>query len=226
MNATALTANRPTAADARVLADVVAAPFEKLRVPSWARHAALVVLGSWLVAGLAQLVIPMGLVPITGQTLGVLLVGALLGSRRGAAALVAYLAQGAAGLPVFAGAAAGPAVLMGPTAGYLFAFVPAAFLVGLLAERGWDKRTSSTLLAMTLATAVIFIGGLAWLGTLAASGALQTAAADPAPGITGLQSLLAAGFYPFLPGAVIKALIATTLLPMGWEAVRWIEGRR
>ena len=83
MNATALTANRPTAADARVLADVVAAPFEKLRVPSWARHAALVVLGSWLVAGLAQLVIPMGLVPITGQTLGVLLVGALLGSRRG-----------------------------------------------------------------------------------------------------------------------------------------------
>jgi len=95
---------------------------------TWRHKAVLVVLGSLLTAA------------VTGQTFAVLLVGALLGSRAGAAAMLTYLAEGAAGLPVFAGGKGGLAVLAGPTAGYLFGFVAAAFVVGWLCERGWDRR--------------------------------------------------------------------------------------
>lgn len=108
----------------------------------------LVVAGSVLIALLAQLEIPLQPVPITGQTFGVLLVGALLGSRLGAVTVLTYLAWGAIGLPVFAGGISGPARLVGPTGGYLVGFVGAAFLVGWLSERGWDRRILTTAVAM------------------------------------------------------------------------------
>src|SRR5438093_5499711 len=109
----------------------------------------------------AQLAIPLpwSPVPITGQTFAVLLTGAVLGARRGFLAQALYLAEGAMGLPVFAGGAAGVAKLMGPTAGYLIAFPFAAMLTGALAERGWDRRFLTMLAAMLLGSAVIFVRG-------------------------------------------------------------------
>jgi biotin transporter BioY len=164
------------------------------------RDLILVLGGSWLVALLAQLEIGIGPVPVTGQTLGVLLVGALLGSRLGAASMIAYLVQGAMGLPFFAGGAAGAAYLVGATAGYLAGFVVAAFVVGWLAERGWDRRMGTAVLAMLIGNVIIYAFGLAWLSRF-----------------TGLEAVLSAGLIPFIPGDIIKIIIAAGLLPLGWK---------
>ena len=115
-------------------------------------------------------------------------------------ALVLYIGEGLAGLPVFAGGAAGAAVLLGPTAGYLVSFPFAAAAVGWLAERGWDRRPATTIAAMTLGTAIIFAVGLAWLSRFV-----------PAP------ALWAAGLTPFLPGAAIKIVAAAAALPIAWR---------
>src|SRR5262249_26180348 len=125
----------------------------------------LVVAASALTAIAAQLAIPVpwSPVPITGQTFAVLLSGALLGPRRAFLAQVLYLAEGAVGLPVFAGASAGAAVLAGPTTGYLISFPFAAALTGALAERGWDRRFSTMVAAMLLGSVVTFGLGLALL---------------------------------------------------------------
>src|ERR1700730_13994960 len=104
------------------------------------RQVGLVIGFSLLTAAAAQVVIPIGPVPITGQTFAVLLTGALLGSRLGAAAIIAYLVEGASGLPFFAGGTGGIAHLLGPTGGYLVAFPAAAFITGAFAENGWDKH--------------------------------------------------------------------------------------
>ena len=167
-----------------------------------ARNIGLVLLGSWIVAGLAQLSIPLGFtpVPITGQTLGVLLVGAALGSRRGGAALLAYLVQGAMGLPFFQGGTGGPAVLAGPTAGYLYGFVVAAFVVGWMAERSLDRRFATAMGVFLAGSAIIFACGLVWLAAF-----------------VGPSNVLAAGLWPFLPGAVIKAALAAMILPSAWK---------
>lgn len=167
----------------------------------------LVVGGSLLVALSAQLVVylPFTPVPITGQTLGVLLVGATLGARRGAAALALYLAEGAVGLPFFAGGMAGAAVLLGPTGGYLLAFPLAAFVTGRAADRGWDRRGLTTAAAMSLGAAVIFAGGLAWLSFF-----------------VGWERVWVAGLVPFLPGALLKIIVASAALPLAWRLL----GRR
>jgi biotin transport system substrate-specific component len=164
--------------------------------------AALVVGGSLFIALGAQVAIhlPFSPVPITGQTLAVLLVGMLLGSRRGSLSLLAYLAEGLAGLPVFAGGTAGPARLLGPTGGYLIGFVVAAYIVGLLAERGWDRRVGTTLLAMLLGDATIYALALPWLVVW-----------------VGVQQALPLGLYPFVPGDLLKVALAATLLPVGWK---------
>lgn len=164
--------------------------------------ATLVVAGSLLVALLAQFAVPLPFspVPVTGQTLAVLMVGMLLGSRRGSLALLTYLAEGTMGLPVLAGGAAGLARLTGPTGGYLIGFVAAAFLVGWLAERGWDRRPGTTLLAMLLGNALIYVCGLPWLAHF-----------------VGVERVLSLGLLPFLPGDLGKALLAMALLPWGWQ---------
>jgi len=178
------------------------------RIPkpwAWVADGVLVVLGSLTMAALAQVALPLPFtpVPITGQTLGVLLVGGALGSRRGAASMLLYLLEGAAGLPVFAGGAAGPIVLFGPRGGYLFGFVLAAFCVGLLAERGFDRSFVSAVLAFGIGELVIYSIGVPWLAFF-----------------VGAKPALAAGFWPFLPGAVVKAAAAGVLLPVAWAAVR------
>ncbi len=160
--------------------------------------------GSLFIALMAQVAFFIGPVPITGQTLAVLLIGALLGSKRGALTVVAYLGQGAMGLPVFAGGLAGTAVLVGPTAGYLVGFVFAAFAVGLLAERGWDRHPLTTALAMLIGNLIIYTLGLLWLMTL-----LNLS----------LAATLAAGLYPFIIGDLLKIAVATALLPLGWRLI-------
>jgi len=164
---------------------------------------ALVLGGSLVVALSAQISFRIGPVPLTAQTLAVVLVGALLGSRRGALALAAYLLEGAAGMPVFANGMAGIAYMAGPTGGYMAGFVGAAWLTGFLAERGWDRRTVTTLAMMIAGHAVIFVPGLIWLAVL-----------------TNSQAAVSAGLVPFLPGCVVKICLATFLLPSGWKILQ------
>ncbi len=164
----------------------------------------VVMAGSFFVALLAQLSIrlPFTPVPITGQTFGVLFIGLLVGSRRGAYAILLYLGEGLAGLPVFAGGAAGAAYLLGPTGGYLMGFVGAAFLTGLCAERGWDRHFLRTLAAMALGNAIIFTCGGLWLSLF-----------------VGRANVLTDGVLPFLPGMVVKTVAAAILLPVGWRLI-------
>jgi len=147
----------------------------------------------------AQIAIPVPFspVPITSQTLAVLLTGALLGSRRGALAVLLYLLEGSLGLPVFAGAQAGVIHLVGPTGGYLAGFVPAVYLTGLFAERGWDRRFGRALFIFSAGTILIFLCGLAWL--------LQ---------FTTWAQLAGMGLWPFLPGAFLKIISAALLAPV------------
>lgn len=173
----------------------------------------LVVLFSLLIALSAQIAIPLPFtpVPITMQTLMVLLTGMLLGSRLGSIAVLAYLAEGLAGLPVFAGGTSawspssipGVPVLLGPSAGYLVGFVFAAALVGWLAERGWDRVWWTTALAMVLGNVVIYACGVGWLSTL-----------------LGVSTAISAGMLPFLIGDAIKIALAVIALPGGWALVR------
>jgi len=170
--------------------------------------AALVLGGSLLIALCTQVAIGYP-VPVTGQTFAVLVAGMLLGSRRGALCVLTYLAEGAAGLPVFAHGKAGMAVLFGPTGGYLIGFVAAAYVVGTLAERGWDRRAGTTVLAMVLGNLVLYAAGLIWL----------TCWAHVLGNALG-GGVLAIGLVPFLAGDILKILLAVALLPTGWKLIR------
>lgn len=162
----------------------------------------LVLGGSLLIALLAQIAIPLPgtPVPVTGQTLGVLLVGVLLGSRKGALSVLAYLAEGSLGLPFFAGGKAGAGLLIGATGGYLMGFALAAFAVGLLAERGWDRKVPTAVAAMVIGMLVIYTCGMVWLSTF-----------------VGFSKAFAAGVLPFLPGTALKIAIAAAVLPTAWR---------
>jgi biotin transport system substrate-specific component len=141
-------------------------------------------------------------VPLTGQTFAVLLTGATLGLRRGVLAQALYLAEGAMGLPFFAGSMGGPLVFAGPSGGFLVAFPLAAAVTGMLAEQGWDRRFGTMFAAMLLGSAVILASGLAVLSHFVPE-----------------DRLLAAGLLPFLPGDVIKAAAAALVLPAAWRFV-------
>ena len=167
------------------------------------RDALLVLGASLFVAALAQVRIPLPFtpVPITGQTLGVLLIGALLGARRGAAALMLYLAEGLAGLPVFAAGSGGASSLFGPTGGYLLSFVLAAWLVGWLCERGLERTLRTAWLPFLLGEAAIYLLGVPWLAFF----------------VGGLGKAVALGLAPFVVGDLCKMLLAAALLPAAWR---------
>jgi biotin transport system substrate-specific component len=164
--------------------------------------------GSWLVAGLARIEIPLPFtpVPITGQTLGVLLVGSSLGAGLGGVSMALYLAQGAIGLPFFSGGDSGAEFLRlsAATGGYLWGFVLSAVVVGWLAERGWDRSIRSSIGAMFLGEVVLYAVGIPWL--------MQ--AID-----VSLAEALELGLAPFVVGDTIKLLLAAGLLPAGWRLV-------
>src|SRR4030095_8955213 len=157
------------------------------------RTVSIVIAFSLFNALAAQVAIPIGPVPITMQTFAVTLTGALLGSQLGAAALIAYLIEGAVGLPFFAGGTGGLGVLLGPSAGYLVSFPAAAYITGAFAEHGWDRRFLTSIAAMAIGSAVILLGGWAWV-------------------VVGLQATALGAFQvgvaPFLIGDVIKLLRA------------------
>ncbi len=165
-----------------------------------------VALASAFLALTAQVAIDLrvGPVPISGQTFGVLLVGATLGARLGALSVVLYLVEGLAGLPVFAGGGAGWVVLSGPTGGYLAGFVAGAAIVGFLAQHGWDRRPLTMALAMTLGTAAIILCGVVRLSAF-----------------VGWEHVWAAGVQPFLAGDALKVALASGLLPGAW----WLRER-
>ena len=169
------------------------------------RSAGLVIVFSLFIAACAQFAIHIGPIPITGQTFAVLLTGMLLGSRLGAAAVIAYLIEGAIGLPFFAGGGAGLVRFLGPTAGYLVAFPAAAFIAGAFAEHGWDKRYLTAVAAMAIGSLVIFLGGWAWFAVLTNT-----------PPIAAFKLAVA----PFLLGDVIKIVLGAAVLPTGWALLK------
>jgi biotin transport system substrate-specific component len=171
-----------------------------------AQNALLVVAGSLFVALCAQVSLPLPFspVPVTGQTFAVLLLGATLGARRSAAALLLYLAEGALGLPVFApGGLPGLVRLVGPTGGYLLAFPIAAFLLGWMMER-LPLRWAVWLAAAFACELFILLAGTAWLRLMV-----------PLPGWSEAAQL---GLLPFLPGSLVKVLLVSACLPASWWA--------
>src|SRR5216110_1813591 len=138
------------------LLEVALAPLD------FVRQVGLVIGFSLLTALAAQVVIPIGPVPITGSTFAVLLTGALLGSRLGAITMIVYLIEAAGGLPFFAGGTTGVLHLLGPTGGYLVAFPAAAFITGAFAEHGWDRKFITAAAAMAIGSLVIMFSGWLW----------------------------------------------------------------
>lgn len=172
-------------------------------VAGWLRDVILIVAGALFVAALAQveILLPFTPVPITGQTFGVLLVGAALGSKRGAASLLSYLLMGIVGLPFFAGGAHGPTIVIGATGGYLIGFILAAYVIGLLAEHGLERNVRTSLVPFLVGTLIIYACGVAWLAFVLGS----------------FSKAVAAGLIPFLVGDAIKLIAASLALPAAWK---------
>ena len=169
------------------------------------RSAGLVIVFSLFIAACAQFTIPVGAVPITGQSFAVLLTGALLGSRLGAAAVIAYLLEGAFGLPFFAGGGSGIARFFSQTGGYLVAFPAAAFVTGAFSEHGWDKRYTTAVAAMAIGSAIILLGGWAWYSIIT----------NASPWLVFYDAV-----GKFLLGDVIKIALGAVVLPTGWALLK------
>lgn len=170
------------------------------------RDALLVTGAALLTALLAQVSIPVvgSPVPITGQTLAVVLTAAALGPARGVAGQALYLLLGAVGLPFYSEASGGVDVVFGATGGYLVGFLPAALLIGLAARQGQDRRFTRALPLFVAGQLVIFAVGVPWLAVVAD---------------LSLAQALEAGFYPFIVGGLVKAALAGALLPAAWRLV-------
>jgi biotin transport system substrate-specific component len=165
-----------------------------------ARLAALAVLGTLALVLSSKIEVPFEPVPMTLQTLAVMLLGAAYGARLAGATVALYLLEGLIGLPVFAGVSAGPLVFAGPTGGYLIGFLAAAVAIGFLAERGWDRSTLRLLAAMTIGHALIFLFGFAWLAAQ-----------------VGMANAWAWGVAPFLAETLVKTLLAWALVAAFWR---------
>ena len=193
------------------------------RAASWQRHVLMIAIGALIIVLGARVSFYLPgnpFVPVTLQTFGVLFGGALLGFRRGVAAVALYMILGIAGLPVFAYdantesyrsglstivAIRNGTLVLGGTGGYLVGFLLAAGIVGRLAELGWDRRIGGSVAALLIGSAVIYAVGVPWL--MAATG-------------LPIGEALRFGLWPFLPGDALKVLAAAALLPAGWWLVR------
>lgn len=163
-------------------------------------RAAAVFLGGLLLTASAKLSVPFAPVPFTLQTLAVMLIGACLGARLGGLTVAVYLFEGMCGLPVLAGTpekGLGLIYMMGPTGGFLFGFLPAAVLVGILSERGWLERTDRAAAAMLLGVSTIYVLGLTWLGMV----------------VGWNKPILALGLTPFVHGEALKIALASLIAP-------------
>ncbi len=184
---------------------------------SWVTNVILIAAGSALMALSARFShqFSFSTVPVTGQTFAVLLIGAVYGSRLGAATMIAYLAEGASGLPVFAGGHGGIGAISTASGGYLFGFIAAAYIVGWFAERGWD-RGRWIVLPMLLGNAALYVPGLIWLHEQFR--------------IVGIpiswETALDYGLWPFIAGDLAKLVLAALAVPAGWSLVEGIGDRR
>ncbi|MBF4462374.1 MULTISPECIES: biotin transporter BioY [unclassified Rathayibacter] len=208
MSSSALVPSHPVLAD-RILSRSVAT------------DVALVIGGAALTAGMAQISIPMWPVPITGQTLAVLLVGSALGAVRGASSLALYLVLGLVGLPVYAPQSdgshlSGLTAVATPSFGYIIGFVLAAGVVGWLSERSWERRFFKALATFVGGSLVVFAVGLPWLSASLHSFGYPS----------DIDATLAAGFWPFVVGGIVKAVIAAAILPLAWRGADAIAERR
>jgi biotin transport system substrate-specific component len=172
-----------------------------------ARNVVLVALGVLLTALLAQVSIPVpgSPVPITGQTLAVVLTAAALGPVRGVAVQVFYILSALVGLPFYSEASGGVDVVLGATGGYVVGFIPAAFLIGLAARHGADRNLLKSVPLFVAGQAVIFAVGVPWLAVSTGMSAEQA---------------LDAGFYPFILGGIVKAAVAGAVLGTAWKVTR------
>ncbi len=199
----------------RVLADVIARPSSRSR--AFAVDATLVLAGAAVVALLAQVEIPLWPVPITGQTLGVIIVGASLGAWRGAAALTTYMMLGLAGLPIFAGLTGTLAAVAKPSFGFVIGFIFSAFVAGWFAERAWDRRPALAFVGFAAASVVPFLFGVPYLAFI-----LNV--------VLGLEltfiQILEAGLFPFIVGGLVKAALAALIIPGAWALVRRIDATK
>lgn len=202
-----MTVSSPSRAEARTLLGAVGGVDLSLGI----RIAAVLFITA-LTAAAAQVSVPLPFtpVPLTLQPMVVLLGGAALGSRLGMTAQVLYLLAGLAGLPVFAASLTlpqGALRLIGPTGGYLMSYPFAAFLTGFLAERGFDRRYLTSVLAMAAGLAIVFACGITWLAWFA----------QPVP--AGLSAALATGLYPFFPADLVKICAAAAITPAVWRLI-------
>jgi biotin transport system substrate-specific component len=172
---------------------------------------ALVVTGAAVVGVLAQATLPMWPVPITGQTLAVMLVGGALGMRRGAAALTTYMVAGLAGVPWFAEGGGGPAMLLAPSFGYVVGFIAAAAVAGWCAEREWDRRPLLAMLGFCAATVMPFLVGVPYMAAVL--------------GLTDMATIAAYGITPFVVPGLVKAALAAAAFPLAWRLIRAIDDR-
>ncbi len=193
------TASMPAPSRPLVLADLV--PGARVR------DAVLVVAGVLFTALLAQVSVPVpgSPVPITGQTLAVVLTAAALGPVRGVAVQVFYILSALVGLPFYSEASGGVDVVVGATGGYVIGFIPAAFLIGLAARRGADRNLLKSVPLFIAGQAVIFAVGVPWLAVSTGMSASQA---------------LDAGFYPFILGGIVKAAVAAAVLGTAWKLTR------
>lgn len=166
-------------------------------ISSKAANIIVILLASWLIGVSAQfsIVLPFSPVPITGQTIIILLIGVLLGKARGTAAVGLYILQGAAGLPVFAGGKSGLLTLVGPTGGYLVGFLVAVYVVGILSELRHNNSIIYTVLSLIIGNIIIYAFGLIWLVRF-----------------VGEAQALSLGFFPFLVGDILKIFIGVLIL--------------
>ena len=183
------------------LIDIILPKIEN-KTLAFVKDIVLVLSFSILTAICAKLKIEIGPVPITMQTFIVLLTGALLGSKIGALSQITYLLMGLAGFPWFA-RGGGIQYILSPTFGYLLGFVWAAYLVGYLAEKGFDRNIKTAILAMLVGNIVLYIPGLLWLAKF-----------------VGWKNVLVVGFYPFVLGDIVKILLASSILPLGWKTIK------
>lgn len=169
------------------------------------RQAGLVIAGTALLAGAAQVSVPMFPVPMSLQTLAISLIGLSYGARLATITLLAYLAEGALGMPVFSNGAAGLPYMMGPTGGFLAGFVMMAFLTGWLAENGLGRGPVRLFFAALIPAMLLYVPGAAWLA-----------------GVTPLdaQGAISAGVTPFVLGDIVKSAVAALVVVGGWQALR------
>lgn len=203
MSTLTLAVGRPTLAD-RVFSRTLAVDL------------VLIAAGAALVSIAAQLAVPMWPVPITGQTLAVLLVAMTLGAVRGGLSMVLYAVLGIVGLPVFSDSSSGWGVIAGPTGGYIIGFIFSAVLTGWLAQQAWDRKVLRAFLAFLAGSVVTFAIGLPWLAV--SLGALGLP--------NDLNSVLNAGLYPFIVGGVVKSALGAGIISLAWFAFTRSDKRK